>query len=78
MPDGNYAALKKSSAMRKSSAWGTWKAAITNYRTWVMTLTYGYCFGEWHCTVRFLLCYCCCAAACEAGGKYIRRMTLCC
>ncbi|WIA38039.1 hypothetical protein OEZ86_001410 [Tetradesmus obliquus] len=45
MPDGNYAALKKSSAMRKSSAWGTWKAAITNYRTWVMTLTYGYCFG---------------------------------
>jgi NNP family nitrate/nitrite transporter-like MFS transporter len=46
MPDGNYAALKKSSAMVKSSAWGTWKAAVTNYRTWVMTLTYGYCFGE--------------------------------
>jgi NNP family nitrate/nitrite transporter-like MFS transporter len=65
MPDGNYAALKKSSAMQKSSAWGTWKAAITNYRTWVMTLTYGYCFGEcsWDaCSV--LLCVMCLPSQC--------------
>jgi NNP family nitrate/nitrite transporter-like MFS transporter len=31
MPDGNYAALRKSGAMRKSSTWGTWKAALFNY-----------------------------------------------
>lgn len=45
LPDGNYAALKKSGAMAKPSGWGAWKAALFNYRTWVMTLTYGYCFG---------------------------------
>jgi len=45
MPDGNFAALRKSGDMRKVNAWRTWKAAIGNYRTWVMTLTYGYCFG---------------------------------
>jgi nitrate/nitrite transporter NarK len=100
MPDGNYAALRKSGAMQRTDPWRTWKAAIFNYRcvacvvcasvarrdggvslsltgafstcqrahrhtltgfllacgatlpsllltrrTWVMTLTYGYCFG---------------------------------
>jgi NNP family nitrate/nitrite transporter-like MFS transporter len=32
MPDGNFAALRKSGAMRKVDAWRTWKAAIGNYR----------------------------------------------
>lgn len=32
LPDGNYAALKSSGAMRKGSPWGTWKAALFNYR----------------------------------------------
>jgi NNP family nitrate/nitrite transporter-like MFS transporter len=45
MPDGNYAALRKSGTMKKVNAWRTWSAAIGNYRTWVMTLAYGYCFG---------------------------------
>lgn len=32
LPDGNYAALKKSGAMAKGNAWLTWKAALFNYR----------------------------------------------
>jgi hypothetical protein len=32
MPDGNYSVLRKTGAMRKSSAWGTWRAALFNYR----------------------------------------------
>jgi len=45
LPDGQYKDLKSSGAMTKPKGWGVWKAAITNYRTWVMTLAYGYCFG---------------------------------
>lgn len=45
MPDGQYKDLRASGAMSKPGGWPMWKAALFNYRTWVMTLTYGYCFG---------------------------------
>lgn len=32
LPDGNYAALKKSGAMAKGGGWPVWKAAVFNYR----------------------------------------------
>jgi len=46
LPDGNYAELRKDGTMTKKprtkrEAW----AALKNYRTWVLLLTYGYCFG---------------------------------
>lgn len=40
LPDGNYAVLRKSGKMtQKPGGWNVWKAALFNYRTWVMTLT---------------------------------------
>ncbi|KAF6264928.1 major facilitator superfamily domain-containing protein [Scenedesmus sp. NREL 46B-D3] len=44
-PDGNYVDLKASGVMKRQSNWAMWRAAVTNYRTWVMMATYGYCFG---------------------------------
>lgn len=44
-PDGNYADLKASGAMKRQSNMAMWRAAVTNYRTWVMMATYGYSFG---------------------------------
>ncbi len=44
LPDGRYADLKKTGEFKaegKKSA----KCAYTNYRTWLMLLSYGYCFG---------------------------------
>lgn len=45
-PDGNYADLRKSGLMlrRPKTNMDVW-AALKNYRTWIMVLTYGYCFG---------------------------------
>lgn len=45
LPDGQYNELKAKGLMAKPMGWPVWKAALTNYRTWVMCLTYGYCFG---------------------------------
>ena len=45
LPDGNYAELRKSGQMDKSKSHMEIWAAVKNYRTWVMVLTYGYCFG---------------------------------
>jgi NNP family nitrate/nitrite transporter-like MFS transporter len=45
LPDGQYKDLRAKGAMAKPGGWPVWKAAIFNYRTWIMTLTYGYCFG---------------------------------
>jgi len=59
MPDGQYKDLRATGAMVKPMGWPVWKAALFNYRTWVMTLTYGYCFGVelvscvFHCLVVF-------------------------
>ncbi|KAG5520841.1 hypothetical protein RHGRI_033420 [Rhododendron griersonianum] len=45
LPDGNFAALKKSGAKEKDTFKDVLYHAVTNYRGWVLALTYGYCFG---------------------------------
>jgi MFS transporter, NNP family, nitrate/nitrite transporter len=45
MPLGNYRDLRRSGAMKKASPRGEFLAGVKNYRTWVLLLTYGYCFG---------------------------------
>ena len=40
LPDGNYIMLRKTGKLQKKvGGWNMWKAALFNYRTWVMTLT---------------------------------------
>lgn len=45
MPDGNYAELHKSGEKHKDNMLDVLYHAVTNYRGWVLALTYGYCFG---------------------------------
>jgi len=45
MPDGNYKNLHKSGEMHKDSFANVLRHAVTNYRAWILALTYGYCFG---------------------------------
>lgn len=45
LPDGQYRQLLKSGELKQGKAAGNFKAALLNYRSWVMALTYGYCFG---------------------------------
>ena len=45
LPDGNYAALRRSGAKDKAKTHRETLAAMKNYRTWLLVLTYGYCFG---------------------------------
>ena len=45
MPDGNYRELKASGLMHKPKTAGAFMAAVTNYRAWVLAITYGYGFG---------------------------------
>lgn len=45
MPDGNYAQLHKSGEKHKDNISDVLYHAITNYRGWILALTYGYCFG---------------------------------
>ncbi|KAL3520303.1 hypothetical protein ACH5RR_018452 [Cinchona calisaya] len=45
MPDGNYSKLHKSGKKHKDNFPQVLYHAITNYRGWVLALTYGYCFG---------------------------------
>ncbi|PKU80154.1 High affinity nitrate transporter 2.5 [Dendrobium catenatum] len=44
-PDGNFGALKKSGEMQKDEFCKVFYSAITNYRGWILAITYGYCFG---------------------------------
>ena len=44
-PAGNYAALRKAGKKDKAKTHLEMMAAIKNYRTWLMVLNYGYCFG---------------------------------
>ncbi|GAA0175599.1 transporter [Lithospermum erythrorhizon] len=45
MPDGNYAVLHKSGEKHKDNFSQVFYHATTNYRGWILALTYGYCFG---------------------------------
>lgn len=45
MPDGNYSRLEKSGEKHKDSFSQVFHHAISNYRGWILALTYGYCFG---------------------------------
>lgn len=45
LPDGNYAALRKAGKKDKAKTNMELFAAIKNYRTWLLVLNYGYCFG---------------------------------
>lgn len=45
LPDGNYEDLVKSGEKDKAKSHREFIAGISNYRTWCLLLTYGYCFG---------------------------------
>jgi len=44
LPEGNYHNLKKEGTMQQQSSRGT-VVALLNYRTWALTILYGFCFG---------------------------------
>ncbi|MDQ2820952.1 MAG: MFS transporter [Pseudomonadota bacterium] len=47
-PDGNYDELRAAGIAvegGKKGGWGSFKAAAANYRTWLLFVTYGACFG---------------------------------
>jgi MFS transporter, NNP family, nitrate/nitrite transporter len=45
LPLGQYSALKKRGKMNKAKSHREFISAVSNYRMWVLTLLYGYCFG---------------------------------
>ncbi|KAL3819258.1 hypothetical protein ACJIZ3_005163 [Penstemon smallii] len=45
LPDGNYSQLHKSGDKHKDKFWKVLCHAFSNYRGWILALTYGYCFG---------------------------------
>ncbi|GMY26276.1 high affinity nitrate transporter 2.5 [Fagus crenata] len=45
MPDGNFYEMKKSGERAKDKFSWVFYYGITNYRGWILALTYGYCFG---------------------------------
>ncbi|BBN11299.1 MFS transporter, NNP family, nitrate/nitrite transporter [Marchantia polymorpha subsp. ruderalis] len=45
LPDGNYAALKRSGNKVPDTFGKVLYHGATNYRTWIFTITYGYCLG---------------------------------
>lgn len=45
MPDGNFHGLEKSGDKPKDKFSSVFWHGITNYRGWILALTYGYCFG---------------------------------
>lgn len=47
-PEGNYSMLRATGAMSdggKRSGWSSFLGACSNYRTWMLFVTYGACFG---------------------------------
>ena len=45
LPDGNYSELESSGAKQKSSGGVAVKVGLTNINAYVLTVTYGFCFG---------------------------------
>nr|QNO58391.2 hypothetical protein [Hakea prostrata] len=45
LPDGNFYELKKSGSKKKDEVSKVLYHGISNYRSWILALTYGYCFG---------------------------------
>lgn len=45
LPDGNYAELQNSGERYKDKLCSVLHHGATNYRGWILALTYGYCFG---------------------------------
>mmetsp|Transcript_18226 Transcript_18226/g.43618 ORF Transcript_18226/g.43618 Transcript_18226/m.43618 type:complete len:539 (+) Transcript_18226:107-1723(+) len=45
LPEGQYAELKREGLMRASSNAFSFWAGLRNYRTWILVVTYGFCFG---------------------------------
>jgi NNP family nitrate/nitrite transporter-like MFS transporter len=45
MPDGNFYGLHKSGEKAKDKFSWVFYYGVTNYRGWILALTYGYCFG---------------------------------
>lgn len=45
LPDGNFTDLKKSGEKHRDEISRVFRNAVTNYRVWILALTYGYCFG---------------------------------
>ncbi|KAM4109783.1 hypothetical protein ACJW30_03G145800 [Castanea mollissima] len=45
MPDGNFHGLKKSGEKARDKFSWVFYYGFTNYRGWILALTYGYCFG---------------------------------
>ncbi|KAF5945139.1 hypothetical protein HYC85_015367 [Camellia sinensis] len=43
--DGNFTDLKKSGEKHRDEISRVFRNAATNYRVWILALTYGYCFG---------------------------------
>ncbi|XP_020571985.1 high-affinity nitrate transporter 2.3 [Phalaenopsis equestris] len=44
-PDGNFVELKKTGEMKSEGFDGVFRCAVSNYRGWILAITYGYCFG---------------------------------
>ncbi|XP_024023895.1 high affinity nitrate transporter 2.5 [Morus notabilis] len=44
-PDGNFRGLEKSGDKPKDKFSSVFHHGVTNYRGWILALTYGYCFG---------------------------------
>jgi len=45
LPDGNYAELESSGAKQKGDSKTVLKVGVSNVNAWLLTITYGWCFG---------------------------------
>jgi NNP family nitrate/nitrite transporter-like MFS transporter len=45
LSSGDYRILKARGLMNKPKGFAIIKAAVSNYRTWILAMTYGYSFG---------------------------------